>query len=333
MLPVRLQRAFTLIELLVVVAILALLISLLLPALSRAREQGKIAVCLANLRSHGQACMSYLHEEANLPWCLPFTYRVGSQTYSFNCVSSFAYAGGLPDRTAADWNATGIPGIAPLGCDVYRLPPRLRPMNRHYASEVSWNRELNERTTLPADIPPFFRCPSDSTAAVTLLGTRNPELEYNTAFTTWSFWGNSYPMNWGWAYYFWHPVEMRGTQLGQNPPYSRNLGRILGAFPTQARGLGERILREKNAFFTAEFILIFENKLGYALEGSLPRGLNNESAKRFLGWHNQIDYHSALFLDGHARYTRYDTRYPDGPGWTIWPNRPWEDDWAPYTDR
>ncbi len=43
-------KGFTLIELLVVIAIIAILMAILMPALHRAREQGKRAVCLGNLK-------------------------------------------------------------------------------------------------------------------------------------------------------------------------------------------------------------------------------------------------------------------------------------------
>ena len=44
------RNGFTLIELLVVIAIIAILMAVLMPALQRAREQGKRAVCLSNLK-------------------------------------------------------------------------------------------------------------------------------------------------------------------------------------------------------------------------------------------------------------------------------------------
>ena len=50
---------FTLIELLVVVAIIALLMAILIPALRTAREQGKRAVCLSNLRQLTLAWIMY----------------------------------------------------------------------------------------------------------------------------------------------------------------------------------------------------------------------------------------------------------------------------------
>jgi prepilin-type N-terminal cleavage/methylation domain-containing protein len=70
-------RGFTLIELLVVIAILAMLAALLLPALSSAKQVGKKAACVANLRQIGLAIHNHAHDNDGLipygPKAPPFT--------------------------------------------------------------------------------------------------------------------------------------------------------------------------------------------------------------------------------------------------------------------
>jgi prepilin-type N-terminal cleavage/methylation domain-containing protein/prepilin-type processing-associated H-X9-DG protein len=58
----RARKAFTLIELLVVIAIIAILMAILMPALQRAREQGKRAACLNNLKQLQLAWLMYADE-------------------------------------------------------------------------------------------------------------------------------------------------------------------------------------------------------------------------------------------------------------------------------
>jgi prepilin-type N-terminal cleavage/methylation domain-containing protein/prepilin-type processing-associated H-X9-DG protein len=88
------RRAFTLVELLVVIGIIALLIGILMPVLSKAREQGNWAACLSNLKQIGTAMLMYSNENKG------FLLRPASNTT----------VGQMPD----DWIIWREPPISPL---------------------------------------------------------------------------------------------------------------------------------------------------------------------------------------------------------------------------
>src|SRR6266705_1715169 len=94
-------RAFTLVELLVVIGIIALLLAILLPALSRVREASNRAKCLANIAELGRAVLLYAHDNKDhLP---------------------DAGSGNAPDALLSP-RAVGLPAWTSFGPDTYVLP-------------------------------------------------------------------------------------------------------------------------------------------------------------------------------------------------------------------
>lgn len=76
------RRAFTLIELLIVIAIIALLIAILLPALGDARRSGRMAVCATNMKQIGTGAFSYAADHKDR--IVSFSWKAGTdeaQTY------------------------------------------------------------------------------------------------------------------------------------------------------------------------------------------------------------------------------------------------------------
>lgn len=83
--PSWFRRAFTLIELLVVISVIALLIGILLPALSSARDAARGVACLSNQRQIGLAVQVYGNEYKG---DVPLSY-LGSVNFSYALYSSF----------------------------------------------------------------------------------------------------------------------------------------------------------------------------------------------------------------------------------------------------
>lgn len=86
--PQRHPRGFTLVELLVVIGIIALLISILLPALNKARESAMSVTCASNLRQIGGMFANYVADHRRLP-------PLNSQT-SYNAKAINKDAMGMP---------------------------------------------------------------------------------------------------------------------------------------------------------------------------------------------------------------------------------------------
>ena len=114
------RRGFTLIELLMVIAIVSLLISILLPALSQSRRMGRRSVTLSNLRDVGVGFMAYAQDSDD-----HFPVLTDPEEKAFFGVSVLARSHQLPEKSllnpntldtgATQFTEDGRPILAELG--------------------------------------------------------------------------------------------------------------------------------------------------------------------------------------------------------------------------
>ncbi len=117
-------RLFTLIELLVVVSIIAILAAMLLPALSRARYQARLAACTGALRQIGLGVNAYTGDANDY-----YPDRVVNRSGNFDACVNFTNTAGLDDRPTV---ALAV-AVDLLQCPMCTYPPnKLKNSTRLY---------------------------------------------------------------------------------------------------------------------------------------------------------------------------------------------------------
>ncbi|MBU0640393.1 MAG: DUF1559 domain-containing protein [Planctomycetes bacterium] len=161
------SRAFTLIELLVVMAIIALLISILLPSLHGAKEQAKRAQCLSNLKNIGTGVHAYanidpaeqlipIHEMMRKPTTKMFRGTI----WGWRQANWFAWGGrSCPQRymcvCAEDVDSCG-PVLGRIGAKNEVYAGKNRPLNIYLYGELTETEEEWKQQKME-----MYHCPSD----------------------------------------------------------------------------------------------------------------------------------------------------------------------------
>jgi len=124
--PKSSKTGFTLVELLVVIGIIALLVSILLPSLSKAREMATRTKCLSNVRQLCMAHQMYLNE--NKQWVAFSNWDGGNAAYQ-NALVGWLYECPIPNPVPADRVETGSYWPYLKNRDIYRCPSHVKEVS------------------------------------------------------------------------------------------------------------------------------------------------------------------------------------------------------------
>ena len=185
--------AFTLIELLVVISIIALLIALLMPALSIARESGRRAVCMSNLRQIGIATEMYKQENNQfIPPCIVREGALDQESWD-GFIQPFINANApRPERPGYEAGAS-FDVVDAFICPSDQVPrQRSAEDSRKGAAVRSYSRVLHNSVFYPDLWVHFFISP----AKVEDITNNNSKVAYISEWHAWFNWRrNNWPGN------------------------------------------------------------------------------------------------------------------------------------------